>query len=83
MRKNIVIVLLTIVWSASVAFGLYQKQVADGYALKASENEQRAREMAMKAEEHLRIVEQEVRIAAEKLMEAERQLQLAQSNKRK
>ena len=83
MKKNFIIGLLTLVTVLSIAYGYYQKNRADENELRANENERLAREMMIKAEDHLKRAEQQRRIAEMKMMEAMRQLEIAQIDQQK
>jgi len=83
MKKDILIVALSFVTVLSISFGLYQKNQAYQYKIKALENEVLAKEMAIESEKLIKQAGQQRILAKRNAMEARRQEKIALENERK
>lgn len=80
MKKNIIIVLLSVLLILSIAFGYYQKTEADKFEALAIENGKIAREASINAEKQMKLAEEQRAMAVMSMAEAVKQREIAQEN---
>lgn len=78
MNKNIIIALLAITTISSTVYAFYQKAEAEKQETLAIQNEGLAKEMAIKAEQQMKMAEAQMHIAQLNAMRAMEQAQIAQ-----
>lgn len=83
MKKNIIIAFLAITTILSTVYAFYQKGEAEKQGALAIQNERLAREMAIKAEQQMKMAEAQMHIAQLNAMEAREQAQIAREAQKK
>lgn len=83
MKKNRMIVILTIVSILSISYGYYQKSRADESVRIATELKNQVEELRLLAEQHMLEAQEQRQMAEIQAMEAMRQRQLAEEELRK